>query len=145
MALENESAGSSWLFSRAPNSGDLVIINEKSGEFLQSGDGDSLTTSEELDPSKGGWTFQSEQEKLAAAIASALAAHGGVGLVQHGWSQVDFPSEIKKKVFLIFSSFRLMLIMILVCLKSLAKRQNGVLLRTKMEHFPFKVIRQDNI
>ena len=81
---------SSWLFCRSGNRQELNLINQETGDFL-SQDGESLKTVSEADAKKGagctGWNIQTEQVKLAGAIADALAAHGGVGFLQNGWTQ----------------------------------------------------------
>ncbi len=84
----SKDAQSSWYFSRSPSGKEAYIINKHSGHSLQQSAEGKLVLSSVLDPVKGGWKFQTEQEKLAAALAGALASSGGNAQVQHGWSQV---------------------------------------------------------
>uniref|UniRef100_A0A7S4K9R2 Uncharacterized protein n=1 Tax=Paramoeba aestuarina TaxID=180227 RepID=A0A7S4K9R2_9EUKA len=85
----DKSAASSWLFARSANRKELYVVNQQTGDYI-SQDGDSLTTVSEKDAKSGansGWAIQTEQVKLAGAIADALAAHGGVAFLQNGWTQ----------------------------------------------------------
>ena len=87
---DDKSSNAGWLFCRSGNRQELNLINQQTGDFL-SQDGDALSTVSEDDAKKGagatGWNIQTEQTKLAQAIADAIAAHGGVGFLQNGWTQ----------------------------------------------------------
>ena len=78
---------SSWYFSRSPSGKEAYIINKLSGHSLQQSAEGKLFLSPTLDPVRGVWKFQTEQDKLAAALAGAVASSGGNAQIQHGWSQ----------------------------------------------------------
>ena len=98
--VESGVAGSQWGVTKSKD-GDLLIRSTLNGNFLMRNDKGKLVSSPSQLGDKSSWVIKSEnglfssrqavvggRRSVGKALAAALAAHGGVAIVQNGSSNV---------------------------------------------------------